>query len=263
MKLNWKVKWSILHISTIPSSCHLLSLFNYSHICQLSHIFAITHIFLLDFAMPWLFSIIWRENWRLSLSIDSAMTRCHLLIYSKTAFITMCWEVCWLPIQPTLSAAAATVPVTIGSFSGLPFSFMPRSLISILTWPCPIWDPLEQEQERFQQGKREHIKSHQISVKSNLTIVKSSYYLFFSVTIIIFFLSPSRYGFSLVSCANYMFEVLAWISFSMIAGNWLSWLFTLVSGVQMALWAMKKHKAYLKEFPDYPKGRKAMIPFLY
>jgi very-long-chain enoyl-CoA reductase len=32
----------------------------------------------------------------------------------------------------------------------------------------------------------------------------------------------------------------------------------------MALWALKKHKAYKREFGEkYPRGRKAMIPFIF
>ena len=31
---------------------------------------------------------------------------------------------------------------------------------------------------------------------------------------------------------------------------------------QMAIWALGKHRNYKKEFPDYPRGRKAIIPFL-
>jgi len=41
-------------------------------------------------------------------------------------------------------------------------------------------------------------------------------------------------------------------------------LFLVVSTGQMALWATKKHKAYKREFGDkYPRGRKAMIPFIF
>jgi hypothetical protein len=40
-------------------------------------------------------------------------------------------------------------------------------------------------------------------------------------------------------------------------------LFTAVGIVQMGAWAVKKHKAYKKEFGSgYPRGRKAMIPFV-
>lgn len=40
-------------------------------------------------------------------------------------------------------------------------------------------------------------------------------------------------------------------------------IFTAVSSAQMTLWALKKHKAYKREFGDkYPRNRKAMYPFL-
>jgi very-long-chain enoyl-CoA reductase len=39
-------------------------------------------------------------------------------------------------------------------------------------------------------------------------------------------------------------------------------LFSVVSVGQMAIWALKKHRAYRKEFKDYPRGRKAMFPFV-
>lgn len=42
-----------------------------------------------------------------------------------------------------------------------------------------------------------------------------------------------------------------------------AWLFLAVSGTQMALWALKKHRNYKKVFgAEYPRGRKAMIPFI-
>lgn len=39
-------------------------------------------------------------------------------------------------------------------------------------------------------------------------------------------------------------------------------LFALVGGGQMLQWALGKHRNYKKEFKDYPKNRKAMIPFI-
>jgi very-long-chain enoyl-CoA reductase len=40
--------------------------------------------------------------------------------------------------------------------------------------------------------------------------------------------------------------------------------FLAVGGGMMANWAAKKHRAYKKEFgKDYPKERKALIPFLF
>ncbi|GAA5949088.1 hypothetical protein JCM3765_004008 [Sporobolomyces pararoseus] len=74
---------------------------------------------------------------------------------------------------------------------------------------------------------------------------------------------PKGYGFDKVSCANYWFETLAWLSFTGLTLNWAAGLFTVVAVGQMYVWAVKKHRRYRKEFGDkYPRGRKAMIPFL-
>ena len=73
---------------------------------------------------------------------------------------------------------------------------------------------------------------------------------------------PRGFGFNLLSCPNYFFEMLAWCSFSLMTGLPSAWFFTVVASGQMWLWAVKKHERYLKEFPDYPKNRKPMIPFL-
>lgn len=39
-------------------------------------------------------------------------------------------------------------------------------------------------------------------------------------------------------------------------------LFTLAGAYQMTIWALGKHKAYKKEFSQYPKNRKSIIPFV-
>ena len=75
---------------------------------------------------------------------------------------------------------------------------------------------------------------------------------------------PYGLGFSLVSCPNYLFELLAWIAFSKLTGLWSAWIFTVVAGAQMYVWAVKKHRRYEKEFgTEYKRLRRApMIPFL-
>ena len=74
---------------------------------------------------------------------------------------------------------------------------------------------------------------------------------------------PKGWGFDVVSCANYFWEALVWITFSIITRCYTSYLFTFYSIYQMLEWARKKHKMYIKEFGDeYPKGRKAMFPFI-
>lgn len=41
-----------------------------------------------------------------------------------------------------------------------------------------------------------------------------------------------------------------------------AFLFAIAGGWQMAVWALGKHRNYRKEFSDYPKGRKAIFPFV-
>jgi len=42
----------------------------------------------------------------------------------------------------------------------------------------------------------------------------------------------------------------------------LAGLFAFAGFYQMAVWALGKHRNYKKEFSDYPKCRKSIIPFL-
>jgi len=75
---------------------------------------------------------------------------------------------------------------------------------------------------------------------------------------------PYGYGFNLVACPNYFFESLAWFAYGMMVGNWSAWVFFFVSTGQMWLWAVKKHKRYIKTFgDDYKKlGRKIFVPYV-
>lgn len=75
---------------------------------------------------------------------------------------------------------------------------------------------------------------------------------------------PHGYGFGIVSCPNYFFESIAWAVVAYMSGSWAAWLFWTVSTAQMMSWAAKKQRAYKKEFgKDYPRKRKAMIPFIF
>jgi len=75
---------------------------------------------------------------------------------------------------------------------------------------------------------------------------------------------PTGYGFSLVSCPNYFFEILGWLAIVVMSGSRAAALFLVVGSVTMGLWAKKKHRNYKKEFGSgYPRNRKAMIPFIF
>ncbi|WFD26840.1 very-long-chain enoyl-CoA reductase [Malassezia nana] len=75
---------------------------------------------------------------------------------------------------------------------------------------------------------------------------------------------PRGQLFELVSCPNYFFEVLAWLAITLMTLSLSALIFLVVSTVQMSLWAIKKHKNYRKEFGEqYPRQRKALVPFLF
>ncbi|KAJ6602511.1 3-oxo-5-alpha-steroid 4-dehydrogenase-domain-containing protein [Mycena vulgaris] len=75
---------------------------------------------------------------------------------------------------------------------------------------------------------------------------------------------PTGYGFSApfrLTSPNYFFELLGWGAVCAMSGSLAAGLFLAVSGVQMVLWAQKKHAAYKREFREkYPRSRKAIIP---
>jgi very-long-chain enoyl-CoA reductase len=74
---------------------------------------------------------------------------------------------------------------------------------------------------------------------------------------------PHGEGFEFVSCANYFWEFIAWLCFSIFVNLWSFYLFTFCGFLIMMQWAKKKHAEYLRTFGDrYPKNRKAFIPFL-
>ncbi|CAK8689173.1 very-long-chain enoyl-CoA reductase-like [Clavelina lepadiformis] len=74
--------------------------------------------------------------------------------------------------------------------------------------------------------------------------------------------NPFTLLFALVSCPNYTYEVGAWVSFAVMTQSLVGLLFASVGFMQMAVWALGKHRSYHKEFRQYPRSRKAIIPFI-
>ncbi|MCJ1253905.1 3-oxo-5a-steroid 4- dehydrogenase [Lignoscripta atroalba] len=72
---------------------------------------------------------------------------------------------------------------------------------------------------------------------------------------------PHGIGFGLVTCPNYMFETVAWMGTSLVTWSWSTVLFSVVSVVQMIIWAQKREKSYRREFGDkYKRKRYSMLP---
>ena len=80
---------------------------------------------------------------------------------------------------------------------------------------------------------------------------------------------PTGFWFNLISCPNYLFEILAWVGFTLASQSVAAAVFTLVGAAQMTQWAIQKHQRYKREFDGqdgralYPKNRKVIIPLLF
>lgn len=70
---------------------------------------------------------------------------------------------------------------------------------------------------------------------------------------------PKGYGFGLVTCPNYLFELIAWIGVLFVTRSAATLLFFVVAYVQMLLWAKKKERAYRNEFPKEYRRKKYQI----
>ncbi|XP_028156156.1 probable very-long-chain enoyl-CoA reductase art-1 [Ostrinia furnacalis] len=74
--------------------------------------------------------------------------------------------------------------------------------------------------------------------------------------------NPLTQLFNFVSCPNYTYEFGSWLFFTIMTKCAPAGLFAAAGFYQMAVWALGKHRNYKKEFPEYPKGRKAILPFI-
>lgn len=79
---------------------------------------------------------------------------------------------------------------------------------------------------------------------------------------------PVGAGFGFVSCANYWWEICAWVTFAVYSHALTSYIFLLASFYTLVNWAGDRHRRYLKEFdgkegrPMYPRNRTSLVPFV-
>lgn len=72
---------------------------------------------------------------------------------------------------------------------------------------------------------------------------------------------PKGYGFDLVTCPNYLFELVAWTGVALVSKSFATLIFNVIAWAQMHQWAIKKEKALRKEFPDkYKKKKYVLVP---
>lgn len=73
---------------------------------------------------------------------------------------------------------------------------------------------------------------------------------------------PQGFLFNYISCPNHFGEIIEWLGFMLMVWN--------LAGIAFFVWtvsnllprALHHHKWYLQHFPNYPKNRKAVFPFL-
>lgn len=68
--------------------------------------------------------------------------------------------------------------------------------------------------------------------------------------------------FRYVSGANYLGELTEWLGFAIATWSMPGLVFFLWTAANLAPRALSAHKWYLSTFPEYPKNRKALIPFI-
>ena len=68
--------------------------------------------------------------------------------------------------------------------------------------------------------------------------------------------------FKYVSCPNFFGEIISWAGFALVAFNLPALSFLIWTIINLSTRALDHHRWYIKEFPEYDKDRKALIPFL-
>lgn len=73
---------------------------------------------------------------------------------------------------------------------------------------------------------------------------------------------PQKFLFKIISCPNLFGEMVEWLGFAILMWNLPGLAFFVWTVANLLPRALSHHKWYLNKFPDYPKERKAVIPFI-
>ena len=73
---------------------------------------------------------------------------------------------------------------------------------------------------------------------------------------------PYGGAFGLVSCPNYFGELVEWLGWAMLTWSPAGLVFFLWTAANLVPRARSHHRWYQERFPDYPRDRKAVIPWL-
>jgi 3-oxo-5-alpha-steroid 4-dehydrogenase 1 len=73
---------------------------------------------------------------------------------------------------------------------------------------------------------------------------------------------PKGFLFKYISCPNLFGEIIEWLGFALMCNNLAAWSFFVWTFSNLAPRAFDHHKWYKQKFAEYPKERKALIPFV-
>jgi steroid 5-alpha reductase family enzyme len=73
---------------------------------------------------------------------------------------------------------------------------------------------------------------------------------------------PTGGLFRYVSCPNFLGEIISWTGFAIAAFSYPALSFLVWTAVNLTTRALDHHRWYQREFPEYDRSRKAIIPFI-
>jgi 3-oxo-5-alpha-steroid 4-dehydrogenase 1 len=68
--------------------------------------------------------------------------------------------------------------------------------------------------------------------------------------------------FELVSCPNYLGEIVQWFGWALASWSLSGLAFALFTVANLLPRAMANHRWYKKTFPDYPQRRRSIVPYV-
>ena len=74
---------------------------------------------------------------------------------------------------------------------------------------------------------------------------------------------PNGGLFKYVSCPNHLGEIIEWLGFAILTCSFAGFSFFIWTACNLILRSTKHHDWYNNKFKNYPKNRKAVIPFIW
>jgi steroid 5-alpha reductase family enzyme len=74
---------------------------------------------------------------------------------------------------------------------------------------------------------------------------------------------PQRGLFSYVSSPNLLGEIIEWGGYALLTCSWPALAFFIWTCANLIPRALANHRWYQRQFPEYPAGRKALLPFIW